>query len=52
MAKLPNLKTRLNKDNVKSFMRQPVRIGFMSVPLWLAGAWFIMRRVRSRRRYA
>jgi hypothetical protein len=52
MAKLPNLNTKLNKENVKTFLTRPVRIGFLSVPLWLAGAYFIMRRMRSRRRYA
>lgn len=52
MARLPKPNTKLNKDNVKSFLRQPVRIGFLSVPLWAAGAYFILRRMRARRRYA
>lgn len=50
MAKIhtPNI----DKAKVKSFLSQPIRIGFMSVPLWLAGAYFVARRLRSRRRYA
>lgn len=50
MAKLnmPNI----DKTKVKSFLNQRVRLGFLSVPLWAAGAYFLMRRLRARRRYA
>jgi hypothetical protein len=52
MAKIkPNL-PNIDKTKVKTFLSQPIRIGFMSVPLWLAGAYFLARRLRSRRRYA
>lgn len=44
-------KTKL-KGNVKSLLNQRVRLGFLSVPLWVAGAYFVAKRLRSRRRYA
>jgi hypothetical protein len=42
----------IDKAKVKSFLSQPIRIGFLSVPLWAAGAYFLARRLRARRRYA
>jgi hypothetical protein len=50
MAKLT--RPRIDKAKVKSLLNQPVRIGFLSVPLWVAGAYFVARRLRARRRYA
>jgi len=50
MAKLT--RPRLDKAKVTSFLRQPIRIGFLSVPLWAAGVYFLARRMRARRRYA
>lgn len=49
MAKLTS---KINKTKVKSFLNQRVRLGFLSVPLWAAGAYFLVRRLRARRRYA
>ncbi|HKH47935.1 MAG TPA: hypothetical protein VKM72_25030 [Thermoanaerobaculia bacterium] len=43
---------KIDKAKVKSFLSQPIRIGFLSVPLWMAGAYFLARRLRARRRYA
>jgi hypothetical protein len=40
------------KGNVKSLLSQRVRLGFLSVPLWAAGVYFVAKRLRSRRRYA
>ena len=34
----------------KSVLNQPVRIGLFSVPLWVAGAVYLARRLRDRRR--
>lgn len=42
----------IDKAKVKSFLSQPIRIGFLSVPLWAAGVYFLARRLRARRRYA
>ena len=42
----------IDKQKVKSFLSQPIRIGFLSVPLWAAGAYFLAKRLRARRRYA
>lgn len=50
MAKLT--RPRIDQAKVKSILSQPVRIGFLSVPLWVAGAYFVARRLRARRRYA
>lgn len=44
-------KARL-KGNVKSLLNQRVRLGFLSVPLWAAGVYFVAKRLRARRRYA
>ena len=52
MAKLRKLASKVDKAKVKSFLNQPVRLGFLSVPLWVAGAYFVARRLRSRRRLA
>jgi hypothetical protein len=38
--------------NVKGLLNRPVRMGFMTVPLWVVGAVFLYRRLRDRRRYA
>ena len=50
MAKLT--RPHIDKTKVKTFLRQPIRIGFLSVPLWAAGVYFLVRHLRSRRRYA
>src|SRR5689334_11275552 len=50
MAKLT--RPNIDKQKVKSFLSQPIRIGFLSVPLWAAGAYFLAKRLRARRRYA
>jgi hypothetical protein len=50
MAKIS--RPRIDKTQVKSFLSQPIRIGFLSVPLWLAGAYFLARRLRARKNYA
>jgi hypothetical protein len=50
MAKLR--KPNIDKAKVKSFLSQPIRVGFLSVPLWMAGAFFLAQRLRARRRYA
>ena len=52
MAKLSKLTNKIDKTKVKSFLNQRVRLGFLSVPLWVAGAYFVARRLRARRRYA
>lgn len=46
MAKIAKM-----KSGAKSLLNQRVRIGFLSVPLWAAGAWFLARKLRDRRRY-
>jgi hypothetical protein len=38
------------KKNVKGILNQRVRVGFWSVPLWVAGAMFVARTIRNRRR--
>jgi hypothetical protein len=38
------------KRNVKGLLNQPVRIGFMTVPLWVLGAVFLGRKLMARRR--
>jgi hypothetical protein len=50
MAKLA--KPKIDKAKVKSFLNQRIRIGFLTVPLWAAGVYFLARRLRARRRYA
>jgi hypothetical protein len=37
------------KNNVKGVLNQRVRLGFLSVPLWVAGAVFLARTVKNRR---
>lgn len=37
------------KRNVKGILSQRVRLGFLSVPLWVAGAVFLARTFRNRR---
>lgn len=37
------------KRNVKGILSQRVRLGFLSVPLWVAGAVFLARTLRNRR---
>jgi hypothetical protein len=38
------------KKNVKGILNQRVRVGFWSVPLWVAGAMFVAKTIRGRRR--
>ena len=38
------------KGNLKGIMNQRVRFGFFSVPLWIAGAVYVARMLRDRRR--
>ena len=38
------------KKNVKGLMNQRVRLGVLSVPLWVAGAVYAVRLLRDRRR--
>ena len=45
-------KTAKMKRGMKSMLNQRVRIGFLSVPLWAAGVWFVARKLRDRRRVA
>lgn len=40
------------KKNVKSVLNQRVRMGFLTVPLWVVGAVWVARKLRDRRRYA
>lgn len=40
------------KGNVKSLLSQRVRMGFLTVPLWVVGAVWVARKLRDRRRYA
>jgi hypothetical protein len=40
------------KRNVKSLLNQRVRMGFLTVPLWVVGAVWVARKLRDRRRYA
>ena len=48
MAKLT--RPKIDKAKVKTFLRQPIRVGFLSVPLWAAGVYFLARHLRARRR--
>lgn len=41
---------KLSKTKVKGFLTQPVRMGFMTVPLWVLGAVFLFKRLKARRR--
>src|SRR6185436_1645870 len=52
MAKLSKITRKIDKTKVKSFLNQRVRLGFLSVPLWMAGAYLVARRLRARRHYA
>ncbi len=52
MGKLSKISKKVDKEKVKSFLNQPIRVGFLSVPLWLAGAFFVAQRLRARRRFA
>jgi hypothetical protein len=36
--------------NVKSVLNQRVRMGFLTVPLWVVGAVYLTRKLRDRRR--
>lgn len=38
--------------NVKGLMNHPVRMGFLTVPLWVVGAFYLVKKLRDRRRYA
>ncbi len=38
------------KSNVKGLLNQRVRVGLLTVPLWVVGALFLARRLRDRRR--
>ena len=40
------------KKSVKSILNQRVRMGFLTVPLWVVGAVWVARKLRDRRRYA
>jgi hypothetical protein len=41
------------KSNVKGLLNQRVRLGLFTVPLWVIGAVFLVRKLRERRhRYA
>lgn len=42
-------KMRLNR-NVKGLLNQRVRFGFLTVPLWVAGAVYAAKMLRDRRR--
>ena len=46
MAKMAKM-----KRGAKSLLNQRVRIGLFSVPLWVAGAVYLARRLRDRRRH-
>lgn len=37
------------KRNVKGLMNQRVRMGFLTVPLWVVGAVYLAKVVRDRR---
>ena len=44
---------KLSKTKVKGLLNQPVRMGFMTVPLWVVGAVFLYKQIKARRhRYA
>lgn len=38
------------KKGVKGVLNQRVRMGLFTVPLWMVGAVFLVRKVRDRRR--
>ena len=38
------------KRNVKGLMNQKMRVGFFTVPLWLVGAVYLVRKLNERRR--
>jgi hypothetical protein len=38
--------------NVKGLLNQRVRMGLFTVPIWVVGAVFLVRKLRDRRRYA
>lgn len=38
--------------NVKGLMNRPVQMGFLTVPLWVVGAVYLVKKLRDRRRYA
>lgn len=40
------------KTNVKGLLNQRVRMGLFTVPIWVVGAVFLVRKLRDRRRYA
>ena len=42
-------KTKL-KNNVKGLLNRRVQLGFLTVPLWVAGAVFVAKLIRDRRR--
>lgn len=37
------------KSNVKGLLKQRVRLGLFTVPLWIVGAVFLARKLRERR---
>jgi hypothetical protein len=39
------------KSNVKGLLNQRVRLGLLTVPLWMLGAVFLARKLRDRRRF-
>lgn len=43
-------KMKLNKNHVKGLLNQRVRVGFLTVPLWVAGAVYAAKLLRDRRR--
>jgi hypothetical protein len=38
------------KRNVKGLMNQKMRLGFFTVPLWLVGVVYLVRKLNERRR--
>ncbi len=38
------------KENVKGVLNQRVRLGFVSLPLWAVGAYFVVRQMRNRKK--
>jgi hypothetical protein len=41
---------KISKKSVKGFLNQRVRVGFLTLPLWLVGAAFVGRKLMARRR--
>lgn len=37
------------KNNVKGLLNQRVRMGFLTVPLWVVGAVYVAKMVKNRR---